>query len=114
MKLITAVIRPASLSAVRAALITAGIGGLTVAEASLCNTGDIYPQVQLVAADADNDLRMQLEIAVVDDELERVLEALLSSAPADSPDNHRIFVTGLTQVLRTRTGEEDNLAIRSE
>lgn len=110
MKLILAVIRPSSLSTVRNALLALGIGGLTVVNAATCGTS-APGYGGCLRLDAQ---RMQLEIAVVDEQLDQVVTALMQSTAADSDDDGKIFVMSLTQALRARTGEANNQAIRSK
>ena len=51
--------------------------------------------------------KIKLEVAVADDQLDRVLEAIQSSARTGKIGDGKIFVSTLEQVIRIRTGELD-------
>ena len=55
--------------------------------------------------------KIKIEIAVPDDQLERVVETLRESANTDKIGDGKIFVWQLDQVMRIRTGELDNDAL---
>lgn len=114
MKLILAVIRPSSLGTVRSALLALGIGGLTVVNAAACGTSCGTSLPAYGGCFRQDAQRMQLEIAVVDEQLDQVVTALMQSTAADSDDDGKIFVMSLTRALRARTGEANNQAIRSK
>jgi len=50
-------------------------------------------------------------VAVADDQLERVIEAIQQSARTGKIGDGKIFVSPLEQVIRIRTGELDNDAL---
>lgn len=112
MKLIQAVIRPSALTAVRAALTAAGIGGISVAEASSCVTQDALvrgdkPQLHRERCEMD----MQMEIAVTDVQLAGALEAISSAVPEGHWGEREIHVVRLSQARRIRTGEINDKAL---
>jgi nitrogen regulatory protein PII len=51
--------------------------------------------------------KIKLEVAVADDQLDRVLEAIQTSARTGKIGDCKIFVSTLEQVIRIRTGELD-------
>ena len=55
--------------------------------------------------------KVKLEIAVSDDILDRVVEALARSANTGKIGDGKVFVLDLEQALRIRTGERDAAAI---
>jgi nitrogen regulatory protein PII len=55
--------------------------------------------------------KIKLEVAVVDDQVERVVDAIQQSARTGKIGDGKIFVSALDQVIRIRTGELDNDAL---
>ena len=55
--------------------------------------------------------KIKLEVAVADDQLDRVLEAIQASARTGKIGDGKIFVSALEQVIRIRTGELDHDAL---
>jgi len=116
MKLITAIIRPEKLDAVREALIKAEIYRITVSRCAgrgRAETIDLY-RGQEVAPDLIPKVR--LEIACNEAFVEPCVSAILNSARiADGSGGEvgdgKIFVTHLEQCIRIRTGESGGDAI---
>ena len=106
MKLITAIIRPFKLEAVREALNEAGISGLTVTEVKGYGRQkghtELYRGAEYVV---DLLPKIRIEAVVADKLLERVLEAIQGAARTDKVGDGKIFVLDVEQVLRIRTGE---------
>jgi nitrogen regulatory protein P-II 2 len=55
--------------------------------------------------------KIKLEVAVADDQIERVVEAIQAAARTGKIGDGKIFVSPLEQVVRIRTGELDNDAL---
>jgi nitrogen regulatory protein P-II 2 len=55
--------------------------------------------------------KIKVEVAVPDDQLERVVEAITQSARTGKIGDGKIFVSSLEQVIRIRTGELDHDAL---
>ena len=55
--------------------------------------------------------KIQLEIAVPDDKIDSVIEALQSSANTDKIGDGKIFVLPIEQAIRIRTGETGDAAV---
>lgn len=55
--------------------------------------------------------KVKIEVAITDDNLERVIEAIESSARTGKIGDGKIFVMPLEQVIRIRTGETDQEAL---
>ncbi|HYE47206.1 MAG TPA: P-II family nitrogen regulator, partial [Caulobacter sp.] len=55
--------------------------------------------------------KVKLEIAVSDDIVDRVVEAIVGSANSQKIGDGKVFVLDLEQALRIRTGERDAAAI---
>ena len=55
--------------------------------------------------------KVRFEIAVSDEFVEPTIEALCDGARTGEVGDGKIFVVGLEQVVRIRTGETDNAAV---
>ena len=55
--------------------------------------------------------KVKVEVAVTDELVERVVEAIIDAAKTGKVGDGKIFVTDLVQVYRIRTGETGNQAI---
>ena len=112
MKLITAVIKPFKLDAVREALTNIGIHGMTVTEVKGYGRQKGHMEIYRGAEYAVNFLpKLRVEVAVSSDQAERATEALASAAKTGQIGDGKIFVTPIEQVIRIRTGETDADAI---
>ncbi|HEX7720125.1 MAG TPA: P-II family nitrogen regulator, partial [Woeseiaceae bacterium] len=55
--------------------------------------------------------KAKIEVAVSDDRVEEVIEAIVNSAKTGKVGDGKIFVTPIEQVLRIRTGETGDSAL---
>lgn len=55
--------------------------------------------------------KTRIEVAVQNELLDQVMEAIVSAAKTGKVGDGKIFVTELQRVLRIRTGETDNAAL---
>jgi nitrogen regulatory protein P-II 2 len=112
MKLITAVVKPFRLDDVRNSLAEVGVQGMTVTEVKGFGRQrghtELYRGAEYVV---DFLPKVKLEVAVADDLVERVIEAIIESAKTGKVGDGKIFVTDLEQVYRIRTGETGDQAI---
>ncbi len=113
MKLVTAIIQPDKLDAVREALIAAEITRITVSRVTghgRQEDEDIY-RGQSFTPNLINKIR--LEIACNDDFVERACAAILKAARHGEGKigDGKIFVTTLNECIRIRTGERGGAAI---
>ena len=112
MKLIMAVIKPFKLDDVREALTTLGVEGMTVSEVKGFGRQKGQAEIYRGAEYEVNFLpKVKLEIAVKDDLVESVVEAIISSAQTGKIGDGKIFVYSLEKIVRIRTGETGNDAI---
>jgi nitrogen regulatory protein P-II 2 len=112
MKLITAVIKPFRLDDVRNALADVGVNGMTVTEVKGFGRQrghtELYRGAEYVV---DFLPKSKVEVAVTDDLVERVIEAISNAARTGKVGDGKIFVTELHQVIRIRTGESGDSAV---
>jgi nitrogen regulatory protein P-II 2 len=112
MKLITAVIKPFKLDEVREALSAIGVQGITVTEVKGFGRQKGHTELYRGAEYVVDFLpKVKIEAAVNDDVVERVIEAIESSARTGKIGDGKIFVSPLDQVVRIRTGETGNDAL---
>ena len=112
MKLITAVVKPFRLDDVRNALAEVGVQGMTVTEVKGFGRQrghtELYRGAEYVV---DFLPKVKVEVAVTDELVDRVIEAIIEAAKTGKVGDGKIFVTDLTQVYRIRTGETGDQAI---
>jgi nitrogen regulatory protein P-II 2 len=112
MKLVVAIIKPFKLDDVREALAEVGVQGITVTEVKGFGRQKGHTELYRGAEYVVDFLpKIKLEVAVVDGQLERVLEAIQQSARTGKIGDGKIFVSPLEQVIRIRTGELDHDAL---
>ena len=112
MKLVVAVIKPFKLDDVREALAEVGVQGITVTEVKGFGRQKGHTELYRGAEYVVDFLpKIKLEVAVSDDQLERVVEAISQSARTGKIGDGKIFVSSLEQVIRIRTGELDHDAL---
>ncbi len=112
MKKIEAVIKPFKLDEVKEALQDIGVQGMTVLEAKGYGRQKGHTELYRGAEYVVDFLpKMKIEIAVADDEVERVVEALVNAARTGRIGDGKIFVSDLIDVIRIRTGERGPQAI---
>lgn len=108
MKMITAVIKPHRLEDVRDALADEGVTGITVTEVKGYGRQKGHTELYRGAEYSVEFLpKLKLEIAVTDDKVEGVMEAIARSASSGKIGDGKIFVSDLERVMRIRTRELD-------
>ena len=106
MKLITAIIKPFKLDAVREALSAIGVQGITVTEVKGFGRQKGHTELYRGAEYVVDFLpKVRVEAAIDDALLDRVVEAVESAARTGKIGDGKIFVAALEQVIRIRTGE---------
>ena len=106
MKLVTAIIKPFKLDDVRESLSEIGVQGITVTEVKGFGRQKGHTELYRGAEYVVDFLpKVKIEAAVNDDVVERVIEAIESSARTGKIGDGKIFVSPLDQVVRIRTGE---------
>ena len=112
MKLIMAIVKPFKLDEVRESLTALGIQGLTVSEVKGFGRQKGHAEIYRGAEYTLNFLpKVKLEIAVNDDLVESVVEAIKATVHTGKIGDGKIFVYDISSVLRIRTGEIDTDAL---
>ncbi|GAB3511904.1 P-II family nitrogen regulator [Pseudoxanthomonas daejeonensis] len=108
MKMIMAVIKPFKLDDVREALSGQGIAGITVTEVKGFGRQKGHTELYRGAEYVVDFLpKVKVEVAVTDDQVESVVEAIVRAAGTGKIGDGKVFVYDLGQVVRIRTGELD-------
>jgi nitrogen regulatory protein P-II 2 len=106
MKLVTAIIKPFKLDDVREALADIGVSGITVIEVKGFGRQKGHTELYRGAEYVVDFLpKIKVEIAIDDDMVEKVIEAISGAARTGKIGDGKIFVFDLSQVIRIRTGE---------
>jgi nitrogen regulatory protein PII len=112
MKMVMAIIKPFKLDDVREALADIGVQGITVSEVKGFGRQKGHTELYRGAEYVVDFLpKIKIEIAVADDQYERVVEVLRESANTGKIGDGKVFVWQLDQVMRIRTGELDDDAL---
>ncbi len=112
MKLITAVIKPFKLDDVRQALSEVGVTGITATEVKGFGRQKGHTELYRGAEYVVDFLpKVKLEIAISDDQVDTVIEAISGAANTGKIGDGKIFVSALEHIVRIRTGETNDDAI---
>jgi nitrogen regulatory protein P-II 1 len=112
MKMVMAIIKPFKLDDVREALSEAGVNGITATEVKGFGRQKGHTELYRGAEYVVDFLpKIKLEVAVADDQVERVVEAIMHAAGTGKIGDGKIFVYDLDRVVRIRTGELDGDAL---
>ena len=112
MKLITVIIKPFKLEEVRQSLDLIGITGMTITEVKGFGRQKGHTELYRGAEYVIDFLpKIKVEIAVSNEQLGDVIDAITKSASTGKIGDGKIFVSSLDQIIRIRTGETDQDAI---
>ncbi len=112
MKLITAIIKPQKLDAVKEALVSAGITGMTVSEAKgfgrQLGLTEVYRGAQYKV---DLLPKIKLEVLVTSSIAEKAIKIISDAARTGSIGDGKVWATTVDSITRVRTGESGEAAI---
>jgi nitrogen regulatory protein P-II 1 len=112
MKKIEAIIKPFKLDEVKEALQELGIQGLSVTEVKGFGRQKGHTELYRGAEYVVDFLpKVKIEVAITDDLLDSVIEAIINSAKTDKIGDGKIFISNLEQAIRIRTGESGEDAL---
>ena len=112
MKMVVAIIKPFKLDDVRSALAEVGVQGITVTEVKGFGRQKGHTELYRGAEYVVDFLpKVKLELAVDDEQVERVVEAIIETARTGKIGDGKIFVLDLGQTVRIRTGEAGSRAL---
>jgi nitrogen regulatory protein P-II 1 len=112
MKKVEAIIKPFKLDEVREALSEIGVTGLTVTEVKGFGRQKGHTELYRGAEYVVDFLpKVKVEVILADNLVERAIEAIVKAARTGKIGDGKIFVTGVEQVVRIRTGESGEAAV---
>jgi nitrogen regulatory protein P-II 1 len=112
MKLITAIIKPFKLEAVKEALTAIGVEGMTVTEVKGFGRQKGHTEIYRGSEYTVDFLpKVKIEIAVIDDVKDKVIAAIANAAKTGKIGDGKIFVAPLDDVIRIRTEEHGDAAV---
>lgn len=112
MKLVSAVIKPFKLDEVREALSDINIQGITVTEVKGFGRQKGHTELYRGAEYVVDFLpKVKIDIAVDDEIVDSVIEAITKAAQTGKIGDGKLFVVPLEQVIRIRTGESGSEAL---
>jgi nitrogen regulatory protein P-II 1 len=112
MKKIEAIFKPFKLDEVREALSEIGVSGLTVTEVKGFGRQKGHTELYRGAEYVVDFLpKVKIEVVIPDNLLERAVDAIIKAARTGKIGDGKIFITGVDQVIRIRTGETNEAAI---
>lgn len=112
MKKVEAIIRPFKLDEVKIALVNAGIVGMTVSEVR--GFGRQKGQTERYRGSeytVEFLQKLKLEIVIDDNQVDMVVEKIITAARTGEIGDGKIFVTPVDQIIRIRTSEKNVEAI---
>ena len=112
MKLITAIIKPSKVESVKNELAKVGVTGITLTDVKGFGRQkghkEVYRGTEIEVSFLS---KSKLEIAVTDENLDKVIKAIETAAQTNEIGDGKIFVTDLTKLIRIRTVESGPEAI---
>ena len=110
--MIVAVVKPSKLEEVRSALSPLGITGMTVSEVKGFGRQGGHTEIYRGAEYEINFVpKIKIEVAVSDNQVDQVVEAMRVAANTDRIGDGKIFVLDLSRAVRIRTGETGDEAL---
>ena len=112
MKMVTAVVKPFKLDEVREALSAIGVQGITVTEVK--GFGRQKGHTELYRGrEYSVDLlpKVKLELVVLDDMVEKVIQAIVAAAKTGKIGDGKIFVTRVDEAVRIRNDQRGEIAL---
>ena len=112
MKLVTAVIKPYQLDAVKEALHALGVAGLTVSEVQGYGRQKGHTEVYRGAEySVDFVPKVRIEVVVDDSIVDKVVDSIVRSARTGKIGDGKVWVSPVETIVRVRTGERGTDAL---
>ncbi|MFY9626233.1 MAG: P-II family nitrogen regulator [Rhodoplanes sp.] len=112
MKMVTAIIKPFKVDEVRDALTAIGVHGMTATEVKGYGRQKGHTEIYRGTEYAVSFLpKVKIEIAVPTAQVDKVIETVIAAAKTGQIGDGKIFIFGIDQAIRIRTGESDDAAL---
>ena len=112
MKLIKAIVKPFKLEEVKDALAEIGIEGMTVSEVKGFGRQKGHTEIYRGSEYTVDFLpKSMIEIAVTDDQADKVVDKIIESASTGKIGDGKVFVLPLENAIRIRTGDRGDEAV---
>ena len=112
MKLVTAIIKPFKVEEVRSSLDKIGVSGMAMTEVKGFGRQKGHTELYRGAEYTIDFLpKIKIEIAISDDLVEQVKNAIVDAASSGKIGDGKIFITPIEEVVRIRTGETNEEAL---
>ncbi|ODS21815.1 transcriptional regulator [Corynebacterium diphtheriae] len=112
MKLVTAIVKPFTLTDIKDALEQVGVHGMTVTETQGFGQQKGHTEIYRGAEYAvDFVPKIKIEIVINDDLLDDVVKAIVDSAHTGKIGDGKVWVTTVDDLIRIRTGERGDSAV---
>lgn len=112
MKKIEAIVKPFKLEDVKEALREIGIEGMTVSEVKGFGRQKGHTEIYRGSEYTVDFLpKMKLEIVAADEQVERAVETIVSSAKTGKIGDGKVFVSNIEEAVRIRTDERGEQAV---
>ena len=112
MKLVTAIIKPFKLDAVKEALTLVGVEGMTVTEVKGFGRQKGHTEIYRGSEYTVDFLpKIKLELVVSDELKDKVVAAIVNGAKTGKIGDGKVFVSSVEDVIRIRTDEHGDAAI---
>ncbi|MDX1680563.1 MAG: P-II family nitrogen regulator [Luteolibacter sp.] len=112
MKKIEAIIKPFKLEEVKEALAEVGVQGMTVTEVKGFGRQKGHTEIYRGSEYTVDFLpKVKIEIIVDDDQADSVAEVIVKSANTGKIGDGKVFISGVDQAIRIRTGETGPSAV---
>ena len=112
MKKVECIVRPHLMEAVKTALQEVGVVGMTVSEVKGFGRQKGHTETYRGSEYKVEFLpKVKIEVALADDQVDGAVEAVLQTAKTGKFGDGKIFVTGLDEAIRIRTGERGEGAL---
>ena len=112
MKMITAIIKPFKLEAVKEALTLVGVEGMTVTEVKGFGRQKGHTEIYRGSEYTVDFLpKIKLELVVTDDLKDKVVAAIVNGAKTGKIGDGKVFISPVDDVIRIRTDEHGETAV---
>ena len=112
MKYVIAIVKPFKVDDVRLAVGEIGVSGMTVSEVKGFGRQKGHTELYRGAEySVDFVPKVKIEIAVGDDRVDEVIEAVINAAKTGSIGDGKVFALDLSEARRIRTGETGDQAL---